>query len=302
MSKNIGDKIFKGLAIFASLLLISLVISLFLSLVIYSIPSIKKFGFKFLIDKIWDPVADKYGALPAIYGTLVTSFLALLIAFPISIGIAIFISELAPIFLKRLFSFIIELLGAIPSLIYGMWGLFVLAPLVQLKIGPFIQKILGFLPFFQGYPMGVGYLTAGIVLSIMIIPTISSLSREILMAVPIDQREAGYALGMTKWEVISKVVLGNARSGIFAAGILGLGRALGEAVAVTMVIGNFHDISISLFSPGVTITSVIINQFAEATGELKLSVLMELALILFLITFLIMGFARYYILKRIVKE
>lgn len=299
MKKNLGDKIFKGIAFFSSLFVIILVFFLFVELLIYSFPSIKKFGIDFFIDKIWDPVTERYGALPAIYGTVVTSILALLIAFPLSIGIAIFISELAPPALKRPLSFIIELLGAIPSLIYGMWGLFSLAPLVQLKIGPFLQRILGFLPFFQGYPLGVGYLTAGIVLSIMIIPTISSLSREILMAVPIDQREAGYALGMTKWEVIWKIVFGNARSGIFAAGILGLGRALGEAVAVTMVIGNFPNISVSLFSPGVTITSVIINEFAEAAGQLKISVLMELALILFLITFLIMGLARYYILKRI---
>ncbi len=299
MKKNLGDKIFKGIALFSSLFVILLVFFLFVELLIYSFPSIKKFGIYFFIDKIWDPVTERYGALPAIYGTIVTSILALLIAFPLSIGIAIFISELAPPALKRPLSFIIELLGAIPSLIYGMWGLFSLAPLVQLKIGPFLQRILGFLPFFQGYPLGVGYLTAGIVLSVMIIPTISSLSREILMAVPIDQREAGYALGMTKWEVIWKIVLGNARSGIFAAGILGLGRALGEAVAVTMVIGNFPNISVSLFSPGVTITSVIINEFAEAAGQLKISVLMELALVLFLITFLIMGLARYYILKRI---
>ena len=298
MRRNFGDIIFKIIAILSSLILIALVVFLFIELLIYSIPSIEKFGIKFLIEKVWDPVAEKYGALPAIYGTLVTSFLALLIAFPLSIGIAIFISELSPPLLQRPLSFIIELLGAIPSLIYGMWGLFSLAPLIQLKVGPFLQKILGFLPFFQGYPIGVGYLTASLVLSIMIIPTISSLSREILMAVPKDQREAGYALGMTKWEVIWRVVLGNARSGVFAAGILGLGRALGEAVAVTMVIGNFYDIAISLFSPGVTITSVIINEFAEATGKLKISVLMELALILFLITFLVMGFARYYILKR----
>lgn len=302
MRKNLGDSIFKTIALLSSLFLIFLVIFLALELFIYSLPSFKKFGFSFLIEKVWDPVAEKYGALPAIYGTIITSILALLIAFPISIGIAIFISELSPPFLKRPLSFIIELLGAIPSLIYGMWGLFSLAPLIQLKVGPFLQKILGFLPFFQGYPIGVGYLTAGIVLSVMIIPTISSLSREIFMAVPMDQREAGYAIGMTRWEVIWKVVLGNTKSGIFAAGILGLGRALGEAVAVTMVIGNFPDISISLFSPGVTITSVIINEFAEATGQLKISVLMELAFILFVVTFLIMGFSRYYILKRVERR
>lgn len=302
MKKNLGDRIFKFIALLSSLFLVFLVIFLTLELFIYSLPSFKKFGFGFLIEKIWDPVAEKYGALPAIYGTIVTSLLALLIAFPISIGIAIFISELSPPFLKRPLSFIIELLGAIPSLIYGMWGLFSLAPLIQLKVGPFLQKVLGFLPFFQGYPIGVGYLTAGIVLAVMIIPTISSLSREIFMVVPIDQREAGYAIGMTKWEVIWKVVLGNAKSGIFAAGILGLGRALGEAVAVTMVIGNFPDIAISLFSPGVTITSVIINEFAEATGQLKISVLMELAFLLFIVTFLIMGLSRYYILRRIERR
>jgi len=296
---RIGDRIFKILAVFSSLIIVGLVTGLFIELLVTSIPSIKKFGIKFIIDTVWDPVAEKFGALPAIYGTLVTSLISLLISFPISIGIAIFLSELSPPFFKRTLSFIIELLGAVPSLIYGMWGLFTLSPLIQLKVGPFLQNILGFLPFFQGYPTGVGYLNAGVVLSIMIIPTISSLSREVFMAVPMDQREAGYALGMTKWEVIRKVVLGNAKSGIFAAGILGLGRALGEAVAVTMVIGNFYNISVSLFSPGVTITSVIINEFVEAVGGLKISALIELALILFVITFFIMGFARYYILKRI---
>ena len=183
-----------------------------------------------------------------------------------------------------------------------MWGLFTLAPIIQFKVGPFLNKYLGFLPFFQGYPMGVSFLTAGIVLAIMIIPIISSISREIILAVPKEQREGALALGMTKWEIIWKVVLGNAKSGIFAGGLLGLGRALGETMAVTMVIGNSPQISLSLFSPGTTISSTIANEFTEAVGKLHLSSLIELALILFFITFFTIAFARYFIIRRIEKR
>ncbi|MCS7201360.1 MAG: phosphate ABC transporter permease subunit PstC [Dictyoglomus sp.] len=300
--KNIGEIIFKNLSLICSLLIIITVGAIFYELIIASIPSINKFGWKFLIETIWDPVAEHFGALPSIYGTLITSLIALILGFPISVGIAIFLAEICPYYLKRPLSFIIELLGAIPSIIYGMWGLFTLAPILQLKVGPFLNKYLGFTPLFQGYPMGVGFLTAGIVLAIMIIPTISSISREILLAVPREQREGALALGMTQWEMIWKIVLGNAKSGILAAGILGLGRALGETMAVTMVIGNSPQISLSLFSPGYTISSTIANEFTEAVGKLHLSTLIELALILFFITFFTIAFTRYFIIKRIERR
>lgn len=300
--KNIGEIIFKNITLFLSLIVILLVGAIFWELLIASIPSIKNFGWKFLVEKIWDPVAERFSALPSIYGTIVTSTIAIILGFPISIGIAVFISEICPHYLKQPLSFIIELLGAIPSIIYGLWGLYTLAPIMQTKIGPFLNKYLNYLPFFQGYPMGVGFFTAGIVLAIMIIPTISSLSREILLAVPKEQREGALALGMTQWEMIWKIVLGNAKSGIFATGILGLGRALGETMAVTMVIGNSHQISLSFFSPGTTISSTIANEFTEAVGKLHLSSLIELALILFLITFFTIAFTRYFIIKRIERR
>jgi phosphate transport system permease protein len=302
MKRDLGEKIFKGLTFISSILILISVAFIFYELIIGSLPSIKAFGWKFLLESIWDPIAERFSALPSIYGTIITSIIALIIGFPISIGIAIFISEICPYYLRQPLSFIIELLGAIPSIIYGMWGLFTLAPIIQLKIGPFLNKYLGFLPFFQGYPLGVGYLTAGIVLAIMIIPTISSISREIIMLVPKEQREGALALGMTKWEMISKVVLGNAKGGIIAGGMLGLGRALGETMAVTMVIGNAPNISISLFSPGYTISSTIANEFTEAVGKLHLSSLIELALILFFITFFTIAFTRYFIIKRIEKR
>ncbi len=302
MRKNIGERIFKNLTLLSSLIIILVMGAIFYELLIASIPSIKRFGWRFLIETIWDPVIEHFSALPSIYGTIITSIIALILGFPISIGIAIFISEICPYYLKQPLSFIIELLGAIPSIIYGMWGLFTLAPIIQIKIGPFLNKYLGFLPFFQGYPMGVGFLTAGIVLAIMIIPTISSISREIISAVPKEQREGALALGMTQWEMIWKVVLGNAKSGIFAGGILGLGRALGETMAVTMVIGNSPKISLSLFSPGYTISSTIANEFTEAVGKLHLSSLIELALILFFITFFTIALTRYFIIKRIEKR
>ncbi len=302
MRKNIGEKIFKNLTLLSSLLIILMVGAIFCELLIASIPSIIRFGWRFLIETTWDPVAEYFSALPSIYGTIVTSLIALILGFPISIGIAIFISEICPYYLKQPLSFIIELLGAIPSIIYGMWGLFTLAPIIQLKIGPLLNKYLGFLPFFQGYSMGVGFLTAGIVLAIMIIPTISSISREIIAAVPKEQREGALALGMTQWEMIWKVVLGNAKSGILAGGILGLGRALGETMAVTMVVGNSPKISLSLFSPGYTISSTIANEFTEAVGKLHLSSLVELALILFFITFFTIALTRYFIIKRMEKR
>ncbi|PMQ01417.1 MAG: phosphate ABC transporter permease subunit PstC [Dictyoglomus sp. NZ13-RE01] len=296
--RNTGEKIFKNLTILSSLVITIITIAIFIYLIIGALPSIKKFGLKFLWNTIWDPVTEQFSALPAIYGTIITSLLALIIGLPISLGIAIFLTEICPFRIRSTLSFIIELLGAIPSVIYGMWGLFTLSPIMQFKVGPFLNKYLGFIPLFSGYSIGVGYLTAGIVLSIMIIPIISSISREILSLVPKEQKEGALALGMTKWEMIRKVEIGNAKSGIIASAILGLSRALGETMAVTMVIGNSYQLSISLFSPGATIASTIANEFAEAFGKLHLSSLIELALILFLITFFTIAISRYVIIKR----
>jgi len=287
------DTLFKGLTVSLSLILLLLSLGILFKLILSSRESLYAFGFDFLFSRQWDPVQRLFGALPFIWGTFVSATLALIIALPISIGIAIFLSELAPIFMRQPVSFIIELLAAIPSVIYGLWGLFVLAPVMQNHVEPFLSNHLGFIPFFKGYPLGVGMLTGGIIIAIMIIPTISSISREILSAVPSHQKEAALALGMTRWEAIWKVMLPYGRGGVVGAIILGYGRALGETMAVTMVIGNTPNISLSLFDPAYTIASVIANEFAEATYELYLSSLIELGLILFIITFGVNAFARF---------
>lgn len=260
-------------------------------------PAIHKFGWHFLFTSTWDPVREVFGALPFIYGTIVTSLLALLIAVPVSLGIAIYLAELAPQFIRQPLTFLIELLAAIPSVIYGLWGIFVLAPFLRVAVQPFLTKYLGFLPLFQGQFYGVGMLTAGIILSIMIIPTISSVCREVFLVVPSTQREAAVALGATPWEVIKVAVLGYSRTGILGAVILGLGRALGETMAVTMVIGNRPEISASLFAPAYTMASVIANEFAEATSDLYLSALIEVGLVLLVVTLIINIIARILIWK-----
>ena len=260
-------------------------------------PAMHKFGWHFLFTSTWDPVKEVFGVLPFLYGTIVTSLLALLIAIPVSLGIAIYLAELAPQFIRQPLSFLIELLAAIPSVIYGLWGIFVLAPFLRSSVQPFLTKYFGFLPLFQGQFYGVGMLTAGIILSIMIIPTISSVCREVFLVVPFTQREAAAALGATPWEVIRLAVLGYSRTGILGAVILGLGRALGETMAVTMVIGNRPEISASLFAPAYTMASVIANEFAEATSNLYLSALVEVGLILFFVTLIINVIARLLIWK-----
>jgi phosphate transport system permease protein len=249
--------------------------------------SIHTFGFSFFTSSRWDPVHDVFGALPFIYGTLASSLLALIIAVPLSLGIAIFLSEMAPPWLKDPVSFIVEILAAIPSVVYGLWGIFVLAPWLRDGVEDWLGNALGFLPFFQGPRSGIGLLTAGIILAIMILPTITAISREVLVAVPQSQREAMLALGGTRWETIVRVVLPYGRVGIFGAVMLGLGRAVGETMAVTMVIGNQPKISLSLFSPAYTMPSVIVNEFSEAVTQLHLSALMEIGLILFAITLLL---------------
>jgi phosphate transport system permease protein len=255
-----------------------------------------EFGWSFLTTQVWDPVAGRFGALPFIYGTLLTSALALLQAIPLGVGAAIFLSELAPARVSDALTFLIELLAAVPSVIYGLLGVFVLIPVLK-TVEPAIRRVLGFLPFFQGPFYGVSVLAAGFVLAIMIIPFIISISREVLLAVPGDQREAAMALGATKWEATWDIVVPFARKGIIGSIFLALARSLGETMAVTMVIGNDPKIHASLFAPGYSIASVIANEFTEATGDLYVNALIELGLVLFALTFLINGLARLLILS-----
>jgi len=249
--------------------------------------AIRTFGFHFLVTSQWDPVAGEFGALPFIYGTLVSSLLALLIAVPLSLGAAIFLAELAPSWIRPPISFLIEMLAAVPSVVYGLWGIFVLVPWLRDWVQPGLGRTLGFLPLFQGPPYGIGMLAAGIILAIMVVPIVSSITREVMTAVPQQQREAVLALGATRWEMIRTGVLRNARAGIMGGVILGLGRALGETMAVTMVIGNRPEIAKSLFAPGYTMASVIANEFSEATGDVYLSALVEVGLALFLVTIIV---------------
>jgi phosphate transport system permease protein len=251
-----------------------------------------KFGLQFFLTRVWDPIAEQFGALPFIYGTLITATVALVMAVPLGIGAAIFLAELAPARLSDTLEFFIDLLAAVPSVIYGLLGVFIVVPLMRDYVQPALKNTLGFLPLFSGPAYGVGFLTAGIVLAIMVIPYIISVSREVLMSVPRDQREAALGLGSTRWESTWKVVVPFARTGIMGSIFLALARALGETMAVTMVIGNAPVISASLFSPGDSIASVIANQFTEATGDLYLQALVELGLVLFLLTFLLNGLAR----------
>jgi len=251
-----------------------------------------KFGFAFFRTSVWDPNFEQFGALPFIFGTLVTSAVALFIAVPLGIGAAIFLAELAPARLSDALEFFIDLLAAVPSVIYGLLGIFIVVPLMRDVIQPALKNTLGFIPLFKGAAFGIGFLTAGVVLAIMVIPYIISVSREILLSVPRDQREAALALGSTRWESTWKVVVPFARTGIMGSIFLALARALGETMAVTMVIGNTPAIAASLFSPGDSIASVIANQFTEATGDLYTQSLIELGLVLFLLTFILNGLAR----------
>lgn len=253
--------------------------------------ALQKFGLRFLTDTVWDPVAERFGALSYIYGTLVSSALALLLAVPLGVGTAVYLAEIANRRLGAVVSFVIELLAAIPSIVYGIWGFFVLAPWLRSTVEPWLIAHFGFLPLFRGVPFGIGMLNAGIVLAIMVVPTIVSISREVLLATPRSLREAALALGATPAEAIG-VALGAARPGILGSVILALGRALGETMAVTMVIGNTNRISASLLAPGATMASIIANEFTEATSPLYISALVEIALVLFAITIVVNGLAR----------
>ena len=246
----------------------------------------------FLTGSNWDPVQDSFGALPFIYGTLVTSFIAISIAAPVSIGIALFVTEMAPVGIRRVTTFLVEILAAIPSVVYGLWGLMVLIPILQTKVEPALGRLLGFVPIFSGPPMGFGYLAAGLILSIMILPTITSVIIEVLRTMPALLREGALALGATRWEGIRMVVLPYAKRGILGGIILGLARALGETMAVTMVIGNQPEIHASLFSAGYSLPAVIANEFSEATGDVHVGALAGLALVLFAVTFLLSAGAR----------
>lgn len=291
-SGGIADRTFAGVMLLCALSIFAIVLFILTILIVRSKLSLAQFGIHFFTRSAWDPVSGDFGALPFIFGTLATSLLALAMAVPLALGVAVFLSELCPQSLRAPISFLTELLAAIPSVVYGLWAVFVLVPLMRDTLGPFLSKYLGWTGLFGGYNFGVGLLTASIILAIMILPIISSITRDIMLAVPTSQREAVLALGATRWEMIRTGVLRNARIGIVGAVILGLGRALGETMAVTMVIGNHPDISKSLFAPANTLASVIAGEFSEATGDMYLSALIEIGLALFLVTIVVNAIAR----------
>ena len=295
------DGLFKYGTLFFSIVVLTILGGIILSLVIASWPALSSFGAGFLVDEVWNPVTDKFGALVPIYGTLVTSLIAMLVGVPLSFGIAIFITELCPVWLKRPLSTAIELLAGIPSIIYGIWGLFVLAPLLQVYVEPVLIKYLGHTPLigvlFTGPPLGIGMLTAGLILAIMVLPFISSIMRDVFETVPPMLKESAYGLGCTTWEVMWNVVLPYTRTGVIGGIMLGLGRAMGETMAVTFVIGNSHRISASLFAPGQTIASALTNEFTEATGTLYPSSLVACGFILFFLTFVVLALAKLMLMR-----
>jgi phosphate transport system permease protein len=296
-----SDVSFKFLTRAAAIAVLVLLSGTLLSLVIGSVPAFRAFGFSFITTEVWNPVTEQFGALAPIYGTLVTSFIAMLIAVPVGIMIAFFLTELCPKFLRRPIAIAIELLAGIPSIIYGIWGLFVFAPFVQKHIQPALidtfdgWPVLGSL--FEGPPYGIGMLTAGFILAIMVLPFVTAISRDVFDAVPAVLKEATYGLGCTTWEVFKFVILPYTRVGVIGGVMLGLGRALGETMAVTFVIGNAHTVSASILAPGTTISASIANEFTEAVGDLYTSSLIALGLILFFITFIVLAAARYMLLR-----
>jgi phosphate transport system permease protein len=298
---TVFDMLFRSLTRVSAFGVLILLAAIIVSLVVGSMPSIRAFGFGFLYSSEWDPVSEQFGALVPIVGTLATSAIALTIAIPVSFGIALFLTELSPRLLRRPLGVAIELLAGIPSIIYGMWGLFIFAPLFADYVEPWLNSHVGTMPyigpFFSGPPMGIGILTAGIILAIMVIPFIASVMRDVFEVVPALLKESAYGLGATTWEVMWKVVLPYTRIGVVGGIMLGLGRALGETMAVTFVIGNAHELSKSLLMPGNSIASALANEFTEAYGELYTSALIELGLILFFITFVVLSLARYMLYK-----
>jgi phosphate transport system permease protein len=295
------DIVFRVLTRLAALGVLILLGGVIISLIDGSLPALRAFGFNFLIEERWNPVTEKFGAIAPIYGTLVTSFIAMLIAVPVGLLIAVFLTEICPMWLRRPIGIAIELLAGIPSIIYGIWGLFVFAPFLQETLQPFLITIFGEIPvlssLFAGPPYGIGMLTAGLILAIMVLPFVTSISRDVFDAVPPVLKEAAYGIGCTTWEVVRYVVLPYARVGVIGGVMLGLGRALGETMAVTFVIGNAHKVSSSLLAPGTTISATIANEFTEAVGDLYTSSLIALGLILFVITFIVLAIARYMLLR-----
>jgi phosphate transport system permease protein len=296
-----ADIVFRALTRAAAIGVLVILGGVIISLIDGSLPALRAFGFSFLIEERWNPVTEKFGALAPIYGTLVTSFIAMLIAVPVGLLIAVFLTELCPIWLRRPIGIAIELLAGIPSIIYGIWGLFVFAPFLQETLQPFLIATFGNIPLlstlFAGPPYGIGVLTAGLILAIMVLPFVTSISRDVFDAVPPVLKEAAYGVGCTTWEVVRYVVLPYTRVGVIGGVMLGLGRALGETMAVTFVIGNAHKVSPSLLAPGTTISATIANEFTEAVGDLYTSSLIALGLILFVITFIVLAIARYMLLR-----
>ncbi len=289
---NESDRIYQGVLTALALALPLLIVVLLAQLFVSALPAIRRFGPSFLWTSTWDPVAEVYGAAPMIFGTLASSFIALLLAVPLALGVAIFLTEFAPRWLRQPVAFLVELLAAIPSVVYGVWGIFVLIPFLRAYVVPPLKAVLGWTPFFQGVFYGNSLLAGGIILAIMIVPYIAAVSREVLLAVPGSQREAALAMGATRWEAVRSAVLPYGRAGLIGAVILGLGRALGETMAVTMVIGNRHDIGLSALQPAYTMAAAIANEFSEATTDLYLSALFEVGLILFVITVVVNAAAR----------
>ncbi len=305
-NQRIQDFFFHKITLLFAASVLLVLVGIIASLVIGAWPALKEFGPGFVTRVEWDPVGDQFGAMIAIWGTLATSLIALAVAFPISFGIALFLTEICPVWLRRPMGTAVELLAGVPSIIYGMWGLFVFAPLFADHVQPLLKSTLGQLPvigqLFQGPTMGIGILTAGLILAIMIIPFIASVMRDVFEIVPTVLKESAYGLGCTKWEVVRKVVLPYTRNGVVGGVMLGLGRALGETMAVTFVIGNAHDLSWSLFSAGNSISSTLANEFAEAASPLHVSSLFALALILFAITFIVLSAAKLMLVGMSRKE
>jgi phosphate transport system permease protein len=300
-----GDRVLHALTFGSAVLVLLVLGGVFISLVHGSLPALQAFGFEFLISQTWNPATDVFGAAAPIYGTLLTSVIALVIAVPVGLGISVFLTELCPAWLARPIAIAIELLAGIPSIIYGIWGLFVLAPFLQKHFQPnviwFFHDIPVLNKLFAGPPYGIGVFTAALILAIMILPFISSVTRDVFETVPPVLKEAAYGLGCTTWEVVRRVVIPHTRAGVIGAVMLALGRALGETMAVTFVIGNAHKIAASIMAPGTTISATIANEFTEATGDIYTSSLIALGLILFVVTFIVLAAARY-MLHRMEKQ
>ena len=298
---RLGDAAFRHLTRAAAVTVLVILGGIIVSLVYGSLPALHTFGVSFLYREVWNPVTEKFGAIAPIYGTIVTSFIAMLIAVPVGLFIALFLTELCPLWLRRPIGIAIELLAGIPSIIYGIWGLFVFAPFLQQYMQPFLIAAFGNIPvlstLFEGPPYGIGILTAGLILAIMVLPFVTAISRDVFEAVPVVLKEAAYGVGCTTWEVARYVVLPYARVGVIGGVMLGLGRALGETMAVTFVIGNAHRISASILAPGTTISATIANEFTEAVGDLYTSALIALGLILFVITFIVLAIARLMLMR-----